>query len=103
MPKELKLYSEEEEVFGISDIDAFVNKWISEHIGWHPAYLVKLNAWYSHQKEDPDMMENCLLLWEPGFQGSWHLAWDIDWYEGQQNVTIYAIYGIDDLDLQDNV
>jgi len=32
-----------------------------------------------------------------------YFVWENDWYEGQENVAIYAIYALNDLDLQDNV
>ena len=80
-----------------------VHEWVSEEIMKRSvldsAYLVKLRSWYWNERMEDSPIINELLEAEEIDEFIWYM----DWYEGQQNVAIYAIYGINDLDLQDNI
>lgn len=80
-----------------------VHEWVCEKILERGcldiAYIVKLRAWYWNERMEDSPIFNEILE----VQDLDYFVWDNDWYEGQENVAIYAIYGIDDLDLQDNV
>lgn len=77
-------------------IDAFIYK---DNCITSSAYLVSMSYYYDFEVNDPRRVENELILLDDDF--NWY--WFNDWDEGQQNVIIYAVYGIDELDLQDNI
>lgn len=62
-------------------------------------YIVKLRAWFWNEAMENSPIFNEILT----ASDIDYFVWDNDWYEGQDNVGIYAIYGIDDLYLLDNV
>ena len=80
-----------------------VHEWVSEKIlerrVLDTGYIVKLRAWYWNESmEDSPIFNEILEAPEIDY-----FIWDNDWYEGQENVAVYAIYGLNDLDLQDNI
>ena len=80
-----------------------IHEWVSEKIlerrVLDTAYIVKLRAWYWNKSMEDSPIFNEILT----AQDLDYFVWNNDWYEGQDNVGIYAIYGIDDLNLQNNV
>lgn len=80
-----------------------VNEWVKENIlersVLDTAYIVKLRAWYWNKRMEDSPISNELLEAPENDE----FFWNNDWYEGQENVGIYAIYGINDLYLQNNV
>lgn len=61
------------------------------------AYLVKMSYYYDWEKPSDPQQE--LILFDENLD--WY--WLNDWFEGQQNVKIYAVEGINEFELQDNI
>lgn len=80
-----------------------VHEWVSNEIIERrvidTSYIVKLRAWYSDERMEDSIIFNEIV----DTAGIDYFVWENDWYEGQENVAIYAIYALNDLDLQDNI
>ena len=81
-------------------VDAFIDEIINEdNKPLSSAYLVKMSYYYDFEEHDRRKIENQLILLDYDF--SWY--WLNDWNEGQQNVIIYAVYCIDEIELLNNI
>lgn len=59
-----------------------------------------MSFYYDFEADKPLNVETEVILMNDGLT-DWE--WFNDWYEGQQNVIIYSVYGVDEILLQNNV